>query len=445
MSSSQFSAEAAPFVPPGQGRSSGQFSPSAGAEPFVPAASAPAAEGFGSPEVAYQMWVQQMLAAGHSMADIEFYSMPGAAAPRGRGGRGSRGRGRGASGDASALLPGGYAKRRKAPKQQRTVEETMGWAPMVRPSEGANGPRAAAGADDANDDGAAADAPARGVDDDTTVVDPKAQAPRRRAQRGGGVVNAAWSAEQQMLARHAEAQDYDEPDLPKVETPNGTRLALGVGEPPEKHTAVLLFKRGRLRQYECTSAITCGEYAIVESSAGSDCALVVLRTTYAWDGSVRVEELEGADALSCKLPLEAGSVKRMATEEETELVQTYLPRLEQQALNLFRLRCRGHGYNAAIVEDCEMQFDGRRITFFYDADGEHEFREAVREVAMTYNARVWLDNLNPAANSRPAARNIHLQQQREQQQQNERQQQMQQRAKEQFQQQQLLKQQQQAQ
>jgi hypothetical protein len=212
---------------------------------------------------------------------------------------------------------------------------------------------------------------------------------------------AGWTPEQVMLARHKEAQDFDDPGLQKVTTTAGPRMVLGNGEPPEKYTAVVQFKRGRLRQYECTAAITCGDYAMVESQSGVDCGLVVLRSKYSWDGTVQVEELEGADALSCKLPLEAGAIRRMATEQETALVISYIPRLEQQALNLFRLRCKAHGYNAALVEDCELQFDGRRVTFFYDADAEHDFREAVREVAMCYNARIWVDNINPAAASRP--------------------------------------------
>jgi hypothetical protein len=176
------------------------------------------------------------------------------------------------------------------------------------------------------------------------------------------------------------------------------RVPPGVEEPRTKAVAIVEFKRGRKAKYEAEPALglQVGTFVIVDGDRGVDCGLMVQLALYTWDGIATITELEGSNSTLLNLQLEPGSVRRVATTREIESLHTYVPLLEQQALNLFRLRCKTHGFASVRVHDCEFQFDGKKITFFYEHESMVDFRELVREMYSIYQARIWLENTNAA-------------------------------------------------
>ncbi|EPY18119.1 hypothetical protein STCU_10185 [Strigomonas culicis] len=46
------------------------------------------------------------------------------------------------------------------------------------------------------------------------------------------------------------------------------------------------------------------------------------------------------------------------------------------------------------VVDCEYQFDGNKISFYFEADHTIDFRALTTQLFRIFNARIWLENVN---------------------------------------------------
>lgn len=176
-----------------------------------------------------------------------------------------------------------------------------------------------------------------------------------------------------------------------------------------KAFAIVEFKRKRIRKYECPVHISTGEYVVVDGDRGQDCGLVVHVSRYARDGTVQIQDMDGAELQYQKVKTENGSVQRAATTQEVEYLHTAIAEMEQHALNTCRQRC--HELNISIdVVDCEYQFDGKKISFFFDAERSVDFRDLVKDLYRCFNARIWMENVNgKVKNTVPAGAMSHQQ------------------------------------
>jgi hypothetical protein len=185
--------------------------------------------------------------------------------------------------------------------------------------------------------------------------------------------------------------------IPWVQTPNGPRMPPGDSELAAKAVVVIEFKRGRRVKAEAPTIVACGAYVMVQLPHGTDCGLVVQMTVFAWDGSVEITEVEGYNGALSTSPFEDAVVVRAARPSEVETLFSSVPHLEQQALNLFRMRSAAHGFSDIRVHDCEIQWDMQRITFYYDSDALCDFTQVVRELQRVYMTKVMLCNTNVIA------------------------------------------------
>ncbi|MFQ5863777.1 MAG: stage 0 sporulation family protein [bacterium] len=60
---------------------------------------------------------------------------------------------------------------------------------------------------------------------------------------------------------------------------------------------------------------------------------------------------------------------------------------EQQALEKCKEKLQNHPLNMKLV-DCEFQFDGKKITFYFTSEKRVDFRELVKDLANVYKTRI---------------------------------------------------------
>jgi len=177
-----------------------------------------------------------------------------------------------------------------------------------------------------------------------------------------------------------------------------------------KAFAIVEFKRKRIRKYECPVYISTGQYVVVDGDRGQDCGLVVHVSRFARDGTVQVQDMDGTELTAYqKVKTEHGRVQRVAEAAEVDALHTSIAEMEQHALNTCRQRCVDLGLNIDVV-DCEYQFDGKKISFFFDSDKSVDFRDLVKDLYRVFNARIWMENINTRVkNQVPAGAMSHQQ------------------------------------
>ncbi len=79
-------------------------------------------------------------------------------------------------------------------------------------------------------------------------------------------------------------------------------------------------------------------------------------------------------------------IVRKALPEDIEILQRNRAK-EKEALLFARRKAREHNLEMKFVE-VELQWDGRKMTFFFTADGRIDFRELVKDFAATYRTRI---------------------------------------------------------
>jgi len=81
-------------------------------------------------------------------------------------------------------------------------------------------------------------------------------------------------------------------------------------------------------------------------------------------------------------------VLRRATEKDLKTLELYRVR-EQEAKTTCKVKIEHHGLKMKLV-DVEYQFDGRKLIFYFTADGRIDFRQLVKDLAATYRTRIEL-------------------------------------------------------
>ena len=85
---------------------------------------------------------------------------------------------------------------------------------------------------------------------------------------------------------------------------------------------------------------------------------------------------------------ELPSVKRMASEKELEKYYEICAK-EKEAFFKCKELIAARGIEMNLV-DSEYSFDGKKLTFFFTADGRVDFRELVKDLAYTFRTRIEL-------------------------------------------------------
>ncbi len=132
------------------------------------------------------------------------------------------------------------------------------------------------------------------------------------------------------------------------------------------------FKGQRTGVYENKSNLSLkkGELVIVEAEKGIDLG----RVNHFFD------EVDTQDEMK--------KILRKATMEE--MMQYRQKQInEEKALESCRGKVKKHRLNMQLV-DCEYQFDGNKITFYFTSDQRVDFRELVKDLAAQYRTRIEL-------------------------------------------------------
>lgn len=164
------------------------------------------------------------------------------------------------------------------------------------------------------------------------------------------------------------------------------------------------FKRGRVRRFFSRVPVPTSDYAIVPGDRGYDCGLVIQcalwnphRQGYDPD-TIRSADPEVWPPGTHSTIME---IIRIATDEEVARLHDEHVSMERLGLSTCnevaeRLRL------PMLVQDCEYQFDGTKITFFFTATQAIDFRQLNKELFRIFNARIWMQNINAAVrNSAP--------------------------------------------
>lgn len=116
-----------------------------------------------------------------------------------------------------------------------------------------------------------------------------------------------------------------------------------------------------------------GDTVIVETASGPECGKVVLS----------VREVPDEKVIKPLRP-----VLRKADEQDLEREQEIREK-EKDAYRICREKIRAHGLDMKLVK-AEYAFDGKKITFYFTADGRVDFRELVRDLASVFRTRIEL-------------------------------------------------------
>ena len=116
-----------------------------------------------------------------------------------------------------------------------------------------------------------------------------------------------------------------------------------------------------------------GEYVIVETARGVEYGLAVTEPRLAGEEDI-IQPLR--------------PVLRKATEQDTATYQKNLS-LEKEAAVICQEKIRERGLEMNLI-DVEYTFDGKKILFYFTADGRVDFRELVKDLATVFHTRIEL-------------------------------------------------------
>jgi len=88
------------------------------------------------------------------------------------------------------------------------------------------------------------------------------------------------------------------------------------------------------------------------------------------------------------LPEPEHEVLRKATAKDLKILAEYRGR-EDEAKNICKEKIANHDLKMKLV-DVEYQFDGRKLIFYFTADGRIDFRQLVKDLAATFRTRIEL-------------------------------------------------------
>jgi cell fate regulator YaaT (PSP1 superfamily) len=139
-------------------------------------------------------------------------------------------------------------------------------------------------------------------------------------------------------------------------------------------------RRNGFYRFPASLDIRTGDYVIVEADRGVDFGRILLMGELV---RLRLRK-EGIDDRIDDLP----AIERAASEHDVERWQANRDK-EPEAFHIVRKSIDHFSLPMKLV-DAEWQFDGRKITFYFSADGRVDFRLLVRDLASKFRTRVEL-------------------------------------------------------
>lgn len=190
------------------------------------------------------------------------------------------------------------------------------------------------------------------------------------------------------------------PDAPTSRRVGGASRSRKPWPPLKPCTVVVVeFKRQRLKRCTAETPVEPGTYVVIPGDRGYDCGLVVQCGQW----NPLIEDFERGTLMTMdpdpvpvsRLKGDLGLVMREATAEEIQQLYCEQASKERLALKTCREWVRRLRLDMEVV-DCEYQFDGTKISFFFEAARSIDFRELNKELYRIFNARIWLENINNA-------------------------------------------------
>ena len=139
------------------------------------------------------------------------------------------------------------------------------------------------------------------------------------------------------------------------------------------------------------SSIMVGDFVVVEADRGEALGVVTQKTLKKDFKEVKATAGYRGKGSSAVYD-EDKRLLRLATKDERIQLPGKLLK-EEEATRLCRDMIKKRGLNLAIVNS-EYQFDGGKLTFFYQADLRIDFRELVCELFNTFKTRIWMQQGN---------------------------------------------------
>ncbi|CCW70638.1 unnamed protein product [Phytomonas sp. Hart1] len=164
-----------------------------------------------------------------------------------------------------------------------------------------------------------------------------------------------------------------------------------------RRIVVVEFKRQRLKRCLSEVAMDPGTYVIVPGDRGYDCGLVVQCGVWnpALDGFEEdtLRTMDDNPISITRMKGDVVTVLREATTEEVHQLYGEQATKERLALKTCRELVQKLELDMTVV-DCEYQFDGTKISFYFEASHSIDFRDLNRELFRIFNARIWMENVN---------------------------------------------------
>lgn len=176
--------------------------------------------------------------------------------------------------------------------------------------------------------------------------------------------------------------------------PEADELSYGIEKPPQEpdHDVIVEVEfKGRKRQIyinEKRVPVALGDLVVVEAERGADAGRVC---SVGRNARRRIDvAYEGREPMLRLL--------RKATPDD-ERRQQDNRKAEQEALSVCRERVRSFHLDMKVI-DCEWQFDHNRLTFYFTAPQQVDFRELIKDLASIFSVRIELRQISPREEAR---------------------------------------------
>lgn len=148
-------------------------------------------------------------------------------------------------------------------------------------------------------------------------------------------------------------------------------------------------------QFKCTvrfftspqATPTVGDFVVVEADRGEDLGIVTeILSMQAFIHNSRGNYMDEEETAVMQIIRIAGRSELRRMPDKVADEQDVLQYAMQLADNKYQL--------PLCIVDAEYQFDRRKLTIFYQADGRVDFRDLVRDLFATFKARIWMKKLS---------------------------------------------------
>lgn len=165
--------------------------------------------------------------------------------------------------------------------------------------------------------------------------------------------------------------------------------------PPDTMIFVVAFKttcRDYILGVRIPSIVKVGDKVIVSADRGEDLGTVTEIISY---DQFLYQRFQLVRPLTTYFNLNkfVGRILRFASDREVRTLG--MKQYDENEVVKYGVHLINHVYKLNMtIYDAEFQFDRHKLTIYYDCLGRVDFREFVKAVHVTFNARVWMEKVN---------------------------------------------------